>query len=475
MIVRILIYILFAVIAAQAEEPAPQQPPVTSDEMPAVESRVVLNINRNKQTAGFVAMEDDQVIVIRTREGELQSYPKSRVLEIIRLVEPLPDQHGVVVLNNGQLRDGLILEDHFDYVKLEIEGIRTKLKREVVHHVVLEPTFDEKYAAYKATLEPFMLTEQLSLCRWLVEERRYDLAKPELDDLLSKKVIEEARRLLALVEASLALKDQSQSRTGNGDVGATQSDESETKSGPVRVKDLLPQEILSNEDVNLIRVYEIDFSNPPKVHIEPDTIRTLIENYTTSELIPATQAERNAMFRADPINLTRLIFQLRAREMYSQINVLSEPHALNLFRQRVHNTWLMNNCATSRCHGGINAGRLFLHRYRAKDPRVRYTNLLILERLELDPEWPLINYQDPEMSLLIQYALPQNQARLPHPEVKGWRPVFRHHNDRLKDYALQWIRAMMQPRPDYPVEYEPPMMNQPVDVAPEEDDGRTPR
>ena len=140
--------------------------------------------------------------------------------------------------------------------------------------------------------------------------------------------------------------------------------------------------------------------------ISPDTIRTLIERYGTSELLPASQTERTALFRADETELAKLMFRLQARELYPQINVLSEPAALNEFRLRVHDAWLINNCTTSRCHGGLDAGRLFLHQRNSKDARVRYTNLLILERLELDPEWPLINYDEPLMSLIIQHALP---------------------------------------------------------------------
>ena len=127
---------------------------------------------------------------------------------------------------------------------------------------------------------------------------------------------------------------------------------------------------------------------------------------------------------------------------------------------RVHNAWLINNCANSRCHGGPNAGRFFLHRKGFKDDRVRYTNLLILDRLELDPQWPLINYLAPTDSLVLQYAMSRDVARKPHPDVRGWRPVFTRGNRRLLEDAVAWIQSMMhEPRPEYPVDYDPPMIN----------------
>jgi hypothetical protein len=231
--------------------------------------------------------------------------------------------------------------------------------------------------------------------------------------------------------------------------------------------------------VNIIRVYEIDFDHPPKVTISPDTVRELIEKYGTDKQIPASQTGRNALFHAaadKPLDVVRLIFSLRARDLYPQIQVNSEPYALNMFRQRVHDTWLINTCASSRCHGGPYAGDFFLHRRNLKDDRVRYTNLLILERLQLDPQWPLINYDKPEDSLIIQYGLPREAARKPHPRVENFKPAFSPSNPRLKDDAIEWIQSMMQPRPQYPVDYEPPHLAHKAPAASQPGDtGRAPR
>ncbi|UCD75066.1 MAG: hypothetical protein JSV91_14930 [Phycisphaerales bacterium] len=441
------------------------------------QQRVILYVNRNLMVTGFLELEDDEVIVVRTPEGVLESFAKARILEIVRLVEPKPGQAGVVILRNGRIQEGLILEDAFEYVLMEIEGIRSRLKRPVVHHVILQPSFEEKYEAYRSAIGPNMHEEHLGLCWWLMAQRRYELAEKELKELVAKKETPEARQLLTVVQAQLALGTPPPLDEDAGRPSPANPDGEERETGMVTEKDLLPTKILTHRDVNIIRVYEIDFERPPKLTIGPDTIRQLITSYGTNKQIPASQTGRTAMFRADPIDITRLMFDLRARELYDQIQVLSEPYALNMFRQRVHNTWLMNNCATSRCHGGVHAGRLFLHRRGYKDERVRCTNLLILERLEIDPAWPLINYDDPEMSLIIQHGLPRDQARMPHPDVKGWKPVFRPVNPRLLRDALAWIRSMMQPRPDYPVEYEPPKIggSGPEDGGEGDDGGRKPR
>jgi hypothetical protein len=427
-----------------------QAPDASAEETPA---RVIVHVSRHDEVRGVVELEDEDIIVIRKPGGSIQSFTKSRLRRIVRLVDPRPGQTGIVILRDGQQRRGVIIEDDFDHVIVEIEGIRSKLVREVVDYVVLEPTFEERYAQYKKAMKPNQLDLHLELCRWLLAERRYKLTRLELEALLAEaedrpaptaatlEIVAEARHLLKIVDAQIALlRPVSPFEPRPGEPG-------EPDETPLDEKALI-----SPEDVNLIRVYEIDFDHPPKVAIDPDAIKLLIERYGTSELIPTEPSERARLHRADPLDIVRLMFELRARDLYPHVEVLTEPRALNLFRQRVHNAWLIKNCATSRCHSDPEPGGFFLYRKRYKDERVRYTNLLLLERLEVDPVWPLVNYEEPPMSLVIQHGLPRHLARLPHPDVQGWRPVFVDLDSRLLQESVSWIDAMMRPRPVYPVE-----------------------
>ncbi len=456
--------LLLAILSACRPAPGAQQP-----EQDEPEQGVIVQVNRNLEVRGYLRLEDEDHITILTLNNELERFPKSRILKIVRLVTPEPAQAGTVFLRDGQRRTGIILEDSFDRVVLEIEGLRSVLPRDSVDYVILDPTFEQRYRRYKEALRPNVPQEHLDLCQWLIELRRYDLARQELIELLRNSPTPEAQQMLRLVEAQLALGHPPPAEEeGDDDLADPEA------TGP------LPDRILSYDDVNLIRVYEIDFARPPKVSIDADTIRALIEQYGTSRLVPATAPERQALYRADPLEVAELMFNLRARELYPKIKVLNEPWALNVFRRRVHDTWLLNNCATSRCHGGPDAGRFFLYRDHYKDPRVRYSNLLILERLVIDPDWPLINYVEPGMSLIVQYGLPQTSARKPHPDVKGWKPVFGPGSQRMLQDTMTWIELMMKPRPQYPVVFDPgaPPPDPPAAPAegpPEPDSGRTPR
>jgi hypothetical protein len=456
--------------------PAWQNGAAENERESARPQRVILVVNRTLEVPGYLALEDDDVIAVRDLKGQVQSFAKPRITQIVRLVDPRPGQEGMVILRDGQVREGVIIEDTFEHVLIDIHGIRAKLKRDTVSHVVLQPTFEEKYAEYKASLQPGMFDAHFGLCQWLFERRRYELAHQELMELLEQVEMPEARKLLRLVEAQVALKEKPPRDEPTGeqsppDSAAPSAAHSSDDDSPVE-STLGP--LLTKADVNIIRVYEIDFDHPPKITITPDTIRELIEKYGENKLVPASQTGRNAMFRAaadEPLEIVRLMFELRARDLYPQIQVNSEPRALNLFRQRVHDTWLMNNCATSRCHGGPESGALFLHRRHNKEETVRYTNFLILERLKLDSNWPLINFDRPEDSLIIQYGLSRDDpsCRKPHPRVPGWKHAFSPTNPRMKHDAVEWIRSMMQPRPDYPVNYQPPQRKPPAEPAPSND------
>lgn len=432
------------------KESGDEDEPTTDDAKP----RVIIRVNRTDVRQGYLEREDNEVIVIRWA-GKVESFMKNRIVEIIRLTEPKEGQTGIVMLRDGRYYEGVVVEDAWSYVTLSIEGVLNRYPREAVHRVILQSSVDQMYEELRKAIPKESYNNRLELANWLIGKRRYKLAENELVALLTDKPdMYRATELLRFVRAQITLE---QGRESAPTLEGAPVREDDDRRGPVAGEEMLPTEILTMEDVNLIRVYEIDFRRPPKVQIEPESIREMITKYAAHPAIPASSTERTALFRAEPIEIARMMLQdLRAREMYPKISVLSEPYALNIFRQRVHNTWLINNCATSRCHGGLKAGRLFLHRKGHKDDRVRYTNMLILERLDLGDEWPLINYEQPLMSKVIQYGLPRTEARLPHPDVPGWSPVFGRSNKRLLDDAIEWIESMYQPRPDYPIAYEPP-------------------
>ena len=478
--------------------PAPTTPPATTAApaipAPAAEPprQVWIFIDRWKEFGGTVTADTDLDITVYDGH-ETRTFRKAKVLDVIEIVHPKPGQRGLVQLRDGTVVRGEIIRDTLEEVEFKVDTVQGKLPRSQVYRVVLEMDFDARYARIKASISPEEHGRRLGLARWLTDQGRLDLAITELEALLRDADIEEARDMLRDVNARVKLAQAVEvnkrsrakpapeagktastpgtapgadpatgpARTGDSKGTAT----AEAPKGPPTSREMLPKDLLSNADVNLVRVYEIDFKDPPRMTVSPEGVRQLILRYGSSALVPADSQARNALYSKSGTELAHLLFDLKARDLYGYIEVDEDPASIAKFRTRVHNSWLIGNCATSRCHGGVDAGRFFLYTGNAKDQRIRYTNLLTLLNFKVDGK-PMVNFEDPPNSLLIQYALPRTTARYPHPDVKGWKPIFGNSTPQLMQDTLDWIRSMYQPRPEYPVKYIPPNLEAPDRATP---------
>ena len=466
-----------------AESTAPAAAAPAANELPR---QVWIFIDRWKEFGGTVTADTDLDITVYDGH-ETRTFRKAKVLDIIEIVHPKPGQRGLVQLRDGTVVRGEIIRDTLEEVEFKVDTVQGKLPRSQVYRVVLELDFDARYARIKSAISPEEHGRRLGLARWLTDQGRMDLAIMELEALLRDADIEEARDMLRDINARVKLAQAVEANkrnhakpTTDGGNAASQpaatpgtnpagtgsaapnppkgTAATEAPKGPPNSREMLPKDLLSNADVNLVRVYEIDFKDPPRMTVSPEGVRQLILRYGSSALVPADSQARNALYSKNGTELAHLLFDLKARDLYGYIEVDEDPASIAKFRTRVHNSWLIGNCATSRCHGGVDAGGFFLYTGNAKDQRIRYTNLLTLLNFKVDGK-PMVNFEDPPNSLLIQYALPRTTARYPHPDVKGWKPVFNNSTPQLMQDTLDWIRSMYQPRPEYPVKYVPPKLD----------------
>ncbi|MDG2030527.1 MAG: hypothetical protein P8J45_05925 [Phycisphaerales bacterium] len=444
-----------AVALAGAQETAGQDPPPVQASEPkakdTMSGRVHIVIDRFREVSGEVIKSDDASITIK-REGRTETYERNKILAIVPLMEPKAGgEHGVVYMRDGSGLEGLVLSDGFDEVVIEVEGIRHRVPRTDVDHVELYPGFEEWLTYARSKIRPEDLEARIELAKWMMENKRLQLAREELTAIIAIDDHPEARQLLELTEVRIELENE--------------GTENPTPMPPKQNRtEGLPKRQLTAEDVNIIRVFEIDFRNPPKVSLGPRVIDDLIAQHADHPLIPNDAQQRKKLFSLHDIDQVKLIFDVKARELYPRILVESIPHSLALFRKNVHNAWLIRNCATSGCHGGQNSGRFFLHRADATDSRTILENLLILERLDIEGPYKLVDYENPEMSLLVQYAMPQTESRVPHPDVPGFKAVFPSGKSRIRTNTENWIRSMYQPRPKYPVDYIPPTQVKPLET-----------
>lgn len=361
-------------------------------------------------------------------------------------------------MHDGQVIAGTLVEETDDAITLLINGIRTTIETSKIRETYIQPPVEERYRNMRATIEDDDAEALIQLARWLMKYERYDLAVTELDGVLKQEPFnEEARSLKLIAEQNIKL--QANRNEKNDDEKPEEPDENRPE--PAEAAPDFP--LLTPQDVNLIRVWEIDEKNPPTITIPRETMEAVIEKYAGHPRIPDSATDRAAIYAWEPIEQLRLLFALQAREFYSEVQVHEDPASIKIFRDQIQKTWLRNACATTRCHGGAEAGRFRLVRSTSNDPEVYYTNMYILEHYRTDDGFPLLDFQEPADSLLLQMSLPRRETDTPHPLVRGWRPVFRSKEDRNYRRAVDWIDALWTPRPDYEIDYDPPSAMEPGD------------
>ena len=238
--------------------------------------------------------------------------------------------------------------------------------------------------------------------------------------------------------------------------------------------------LLTEEEMNLIRVYEVNLNeNPkPRIQVPREIIDKLIQQFRDApEMQPFIGREGEAKLRVmDGADQLALMFDLRARDLYKDVLIRTEPQSLQDYRVRVHNNYLVKYCGT--CHGEGKAKGLYVITKNAQTPQVAYTNLLLL-RTTPTKNMPLLFSEQPERSLLVQYGLPTQDAITPHPEVDQpgmkWRPRFQGRDDRNLQEITGWIQSIF--RDEYPIQFQnpvPPPAQEPAPVPAQPERGPAP-
>jgi hypothetical protein len=390
-----------------------------------------------------------------------------------------------MVLHDGRTISGTLIKRTQTSVVFSVGGVPTTFDMQAIERIVAVPPVEERYKAIKASIDPADAQGLMRLAEWLRAHQRCDLAMIEVENaLVADPGNPDARALKLLIseqqkveEASRKAKEKKQA---DQPVGRTP----EPASHAAKPAAAFP--LLTDEQINVIRVYEVDLNAPPKMVIAREVVEQFLSKYAGQrpegrETIPGSEQGRKIYATRKPVEMLTDMFALKAREFYPQVKVLENPQALQLFRDNVNRTWLVNSCATSKCHGGEEAGRLMLYDRKPASDVAAYTNFLILERFSMagangkDPV-ALINYNEPAQSPLLQLGLPRAEAKFKHPDLDSpgkprWRPVFRSEQDERFQQAVTWIKSMYGAkdgkRPVYPVEYAPPQPSKAHEATPE--------
>lgn len=361
-------------------------------------------------------------------------------------------RQGVVKTRDGRTLEGDIVEKP-EQVEVTLHGIKTAVPRD---NLAADPEyFDNIEARYKDKLAKLpkapSVKDHLDLARWLFDVKAYDLALKQV--AAAQKIDPNSADAATLEQTIMSQRriERNKPPTGTGNTGTT----SKPPAGTGATKPIAADaKFLTPEDINAIRQAEWRENDrtPPRVTVTPDLRKRFVEyraiNATEFQsLTPAAQAF--------------LILRDGTPEMRKELRITSDPQALADFRRSVQ-PLVINNCATTGCHGSKGVGKFFMFNANTERDDVAYTNFYILStyRQSLgDREYLMIDRTYPDRSILSQYALHIDFAELDHPEVKGLghiKPFAANKNAIGYKNLIAWMTDLVAGEPLYGIKYEVP-------------------
>ena len=365
----------------------------------------------------------------------------------------------ILVYRGGARIEAMLIETSDTEIVVDVAGLEIRVRRSDVEELIRLPPVEERFRQRRALLADDAVDARLDLAQWAIDRGLYAEAVREVEAVMQREPRNSrAQRMFATVRELIKLRaEEARRRAERAEAGEDESEEdqrrSERRPPPERIVDF---PLLTREQINLMKVYEIDLRDPPRVRIDRETVQELLNRYAGHPLLPTTAQGKRAFLAKDSLEILDVMFRIRARDLYPEVRVLGNPRSMERFRTWVNSGWLVNACATPRCHGGVEAGRLILYNRARGSEQAAYTNFLILDRFRTETGQPLLDYQEPARSLVLEMGLQREEAIVPHPDVPGWRAIFPSRRSLNFQRAVEWISGMYEPRPDYPIEYEPP-------------------
>lgn len=230
-----------------------------------------------------------------------------------------------------------------------------------------------------------------------------------------------------------------------------------TVSASAQQRDPKKQPLLTEEDIALIKVYEVDLESnpPPRVIIPRDKLRDFLKEFQSDDRIPRGKQAQERWLREDGYVQLDLLFAVKARDYYEHVRVRSQIDSLRTW-SNIHRRYILGYFQPTFGSGAIED--LFIFPRGRDSDRIEMTNFYILTQTQINGI-PMIDRNVPEESLLVQWGLPRESAKFPAPDdIEGWQPRYKDTDDERFIEHVQWIDSLISANQgsDYDIEYTPP-------------------
>ena len=215
--------------------------------------------------------------------------------------------------------------------------------------------------------------------------------------------------------------------------------------------------VLTMQQVSLIRAIEGNAADHLTGKFDPKALEDFWNAVVVKDpLEDKTKAAHDRFVNAAnfPLQLSRIKGSNELKYLQGA-TITSDPAVMKAFvSQGGVNSYVMQNCATLDCHAGTSksAGNFRLANP-ASNAEQQYTNFFILSMYS-NADGKMLDRDNPERSLLLQYSLPYAVASVKHPK-SDIRRISGLNDQRLRSMS-DWIKSLAFPKPNYGIVYEVP-------------------
>lgn len=353
---------------------------------------------------------------------------------------------GVVITQSGQRFEGNIKEQPRS-VTIESGGIETTVNRSDVASLIYSDNVAQLFHERLDKLGSQDVDGRISLAQWAVDQNRYDLALQSLEQ--ARKIDPNNRQVYDFIRVIAHQRDLHPA-TGRT-APTTQPSATRPATQPAQT---VEARLLSPEDINTIRQLEL---KPQDL-----AVRVRISNDVRRQYVGRIGGTFRAFDDLSPAQQAAAVIRDGDPQWRKGVEILNDPPALAQYKRLIQPV-ILAGCAASGCHGNVNNGGFELYKPATSDA-VSYTNFYILTQYikQVPPpaatqgafvgaaDLRMLNRVRPEESLLAAYGLPRGPAKSNHPDVRGFRPIYRNRDAMHYQELMRWLgRTLVNVQPDY--------------------------
>lgn len=363
-------------------------------------------------------------------------------------------QESIVKTRDNGTYQGTVTETATNVTVKSHNGVETVIARADVLSINPIGTYAEEYKLKLSKLDPKDVSGRIALARDAFDHREYALARNTVEEALTiDPNSREATDMLGLIQTQIRLERSRQE--------APATAPAQSKPTVVSGQAAIDRRLLTSADIEAIRRAELQPSDT--------SVRIRFESNDVKKRFADSQNVGYAEFTAlQPVQQALLILDRGDDSMREKIHIMNDPQSITEYRRQIQ-PLVIQNCATSGCHGGPPGAGLVLLTNAENDP-VTYTNFYILQsykkRIESNATGifagnfkRMIMRGQGEQSLLANYGLPANIGEYDHPPVNGKpiTPIFRNKADSRYLMVVDWMNnSLKNLEPVYGIHYTPP-------------------